>query len=293
MKVLITGTNGFLGQHLTLYLINKGFQVIAASRGACRLITDAPFIYEEIDITNEKAFIELVKTHQPQVIVHNAAMSKPDECHNKPTECVLNNIVATQNVIQAATLVNSYLLYVSTDFVFGENGPHIEDAPTSPLNVYGNSKLIAERLVEASGLKTAIMRPVLMYGPLLQGMKPTFIHWVMNNILEKKKIKVVNDQWRTPTYVYDVCEGIYRMIVQQFEGILHLAGKNILTPYEMAVSIANTIQADDSYIEKVTSETFVEKVRRAKRSGLTIQKAINAIDYSPVSFEEGIRLSLL
>ncbi len=293
MKILITGSNGFLGQHLSLYLSQKQFRVIAASRGNNRLITENNFLYVSVDCTQENDVLNVVVKHQPNVIIHNAAMSKPNECHDNPAECVRQNILATQNLILAAKAVNSYFIYVSTDFVFGENGPNSENNVTGPLNVYGNSKLIAERLVETSGLSAAIMRPSFIYGPILAGMSPTFIHWIQQSLIEKKSIKVVNDQMRTPTYVYDICEGIYRMIHQKFEGTIHLAGKNVVTPYELACKVAEVAALDSSYIQKVTSETFVERVLRAKKSGLRIDKAIEVLKYNPIDFEEGIRLSLL
>ncbi|MFY7900276.1 MAG: sugar nucleotide-binding protein, partial [Chitinophagaceae bacterium] len=111
------------------------------------------------------------------------------------------------------------------------------------------------------------------------------------SLLAKKTIKVVSDQLRTPTYVFDVCAGLVAMIQQQFVGTIHLAGKNIISPYDMAVTIATVTNLNASYIEKVTAATFVEKVRRAKKSGLKIDKAMQQLQYQPVSFEEGIRLT--
>ncbi|MBC7651213.1 MAG: sugar nucleotide-binding protein, partial [Deinococcales bacterium] len=181
----------------------------------------------------------------------------------------------------------------STDFVFGEGGPYDETVTPAPLNFYGQSKLIAEQLVLASNLQVAIVRPVFIYGKVLAGMPPTFLHWVKTNLDNKKPMKIVNDQQRTPTFVKDICEGIFLMILKKVTGIFHLAGKDVLTPYTMATKLANLLYLDDTLIEPVMSATFAEPVQRAKKSGLKIDKAIKILGYNPVSFEEGVRLSFL
>ncbi|MBC7749783.1 MAG: sugar nucleotide-binding protein, partial [Methylotenera sp.] len=186
---------------------------------------------------------------------------------------------------------NIYFVYISTDFVFGENGPHDEATTPDPLNFYGESKLQAEHLVQLSGLPFAIVRPVFIYGQLFLGMKPTFIHWVQQNLQNGKPIKVVNDQQRTPTFVTDICDGISAIINQKVQGIFHLAGKDIISPYAMALTVARVLGLDSSLIEPVTSETFFEPVKRAKLSVLKIDKAREKLGYNPVSFEEGVKLS--
>ena len=104
-------------------------------------------------------------------------------------------------------------------------------------------------------------------------------------------IKVVTDQQRTPTFVNDICDGIFAIIDKKVVGIFHLAGKDIISPYAMAVTVAAVLGLDASLIEPVTSETFIEPVKRAKKSGLKIDKARKILGYNPVSFEEGVRLS--
>ncbi|MFL9483824.1 SDR family oxidoreductase [Chitinophagaceae bacterium LWZ2-11] len=291
MKILITGANGFLGQHLTFSLSDISHEVTAVSKGSCRIEGKSGFLYKSLDLTDKTAVEELVAELKPQVIIHNAAMSKPDACNDDKDECLRQNVDTTSFLLHAAKEYASYFIYVSTDFIFGENGPHAETATPEPLNFYGESKLKAEQLVKQSGLKYAIMRPVFIYGPAWQGMRPTFLHWVQNSLAAGKKIKVVNDQWRTPTYVYDICNGIRKMIELQAEGYFHLAGKDILTPYQMAVSVAQILGLDASLIESVTSESFPEPVKRSKRSGLKIEKAREILGYEPVSFEEGVRES--
>ena len=292
-RIIITGSNGFLGQHLANFLLDRGFEVFATSRGINQNKFAKGLHYSSVDLTDKAALNAAIERIKPDVIVHNAAMSKPDACHNFREECLLNNVYATQFLLEASRPFNPYFLYVSTDFIFGEDGPHDEETAPDPLNFYGESKLKAEQLVKGSGLSYGIMRPVFIYGPRHEGMRPTFLHWVKNSLEQKKEIKVVNDQRSTPTFVFDICKGIEAMIEKRFEGAIHLAGKDILSPYQMALTVAKELNLDSSLITPVTSDTFPEPVARAKNSGLKIDKARQLLGYEPVSFEEGVRNSLV
>lgn len=290
-KILITGANGFLGQHLTLFLAEEKFKVIASGRGICRIPRNLDFEFETIDLTDEAAVQKMVADVKPEIIIHNAAMSKPDECENDKPACILNNVTATEYLVNAANRIGAKIIYISTDFIFGEDGPHEVDAVPAPLNFYGESKLMAEKLVQTVANDFAIVRPVFIYGPAWQGMRPSFLHWVKNNVEAGKTIKVVNDQLRTPTYVTDICKGLKTIILNDINGIYHLAGKDILSPYEMAIAVADVLSLDKSLIISVNADTFPEPVARAKKSGLKIDKSIQDINYQPVSFKEGVLLT--
>ena len=291
MKVLITGANGFLGQYLCINLANKGFEVIGVSRGDCKIINIQTIKYQAVDVTKKEEIDRIIKDAKPDIIIHNAAMSKPDDCNNDKSECLLQNVEATRYLVEASERIGAYFIYVSTDFVFGENGPHDENALPSPLNFYGESKWMAEKIVATSGLQSAIMRPVFIYGEVKKGMRSNFLYWVKTSLENNKPIKVVTDQQRTPTFVNDISDGIIAMIEKRVTGVFHLAGKDIVSPYDMAITVAKVLGLNASLIEPVTSETFIEPVLRAKRSGLKIDKARAVLGYNPVSFEEGVRLS--
>jgi dTDP-4-dehydrorhamnose reductase len=294
MKMLITGANGFLGQNLTLFFAENEYNIIACNRGSCRIPEQLPFQYYTADITDEIAVLNMIAAEQPEIIIHTAANSKPDDCAANKEACLLQNVEATKYLLSALNANQSYkplFIYISTDFVFGEDGPHAEDDLTAPLNFYGESKLMSEQLVEQSGLRYAIVRPVFIYGPAWEGVRPTFLHWVKNKLETGQKIKVVSDQIRTPSFVLDICKGIETIINRRQQGVFHLAGKDLLSPYQMATAVGSFLGLDAALIENVTSETFIEPVQRAKRSGLKINKAQSLLDYDPVSFEEGIALT--
>lgn len=290
MKLILTGANGFLGQHLSLYMYNKIYDVYPVSRGPKRIpLGELP--YYQLELTDKQAVLNFVLQVQPDVIIHTAAMSKPDECHNNQAECILHNITVTQYLLEAAKQVSARFIYVSTDFIYGEGGPHSELAIPNPLNFYGESKLMAENLVKLSGLRHNIVRPVFIYGAHWEGMRPSFIQWVSRNLTANLPIKVVTDQHRTPTYVLDICKGIDLLLQFETNEDFHFAGANILSPFEMAVTVAQVLGLNTGLIEPVTADIFPEIVCRAKDSGLKIEKAKAILGYQPHSFEQGVRLS--
>lgn len=291
MKVLITGANGFLGQHLTIFLANHGFSVIATGKGDCRIPNNFTITYHSVNLKNKAAVLQMVELYQPEIIIHTAALSKPDECENDKPACILNNVTATAYLVEAANKIGAKFIYVSTDFIFGEDGPHVEDATPNPLNFYGESKLMAEQLVKASAKNFAIIRPVFIYGQVWDGLRPSFLHWVKNNLDQEKTIKVVTDQQRTPTYVIDICNTLKYISLNNVNDVFNIAGNEIISPYLMALKVAEVLQLNQSLIVPVTADTFIEPVLRAKRSGLIINKAIELINYKPTSFNDGIKLT--
>ena len=290
MKVLVTGANGFTGQHLIKTLVDKGFEIIATSRNAARLPSYNNLTYYNIELTDVRNVENLFDLTRPEAVIHTAAMSKPDECAAHPNLCKANNIEATGHLLGAATKVGTqHFVYLSTDFIFGEGGPHAEDDVPAPLNLYGASKLEAEALVNAGSIKATIVRPVFMYGPVWENLRPSFIQWVAGKLKNGEPIKVVTDQARTPTYIGDLCWGIRKIINDKVPGTFHLAGKDIVSPYNMAVAVAKHLNLPLGLIEPVTADTFPEPVKRAQRSGLKIDKAVTTFGYAPHSFTEALQ----
>jgi dTDP-4-dehydrorhamnose reductase len=293
MKILVTGATGFLAQHLCRFLVNKGFEVHGTYRNKSALQHNTQIHYHLLELTDVSLVEALLHSVKPEIIIHAAAMSKPDECNNNQDACIKNNVEVTKYFVDASKLLNAHFIYISTDFIFGENGPHSENDLPDPLNFYGTSKLMAEKLIKSSSIHYTIVRPVFIYGPTWIGMRSGFIQWVAEQLNAGTRIKVVNDQYRTPTYAEDICNGIEQIIRLEKTGDFHLAGSEIYTPFQMAVKVAQLLGLDDTLIEEVNSTSFPEPVRRAKKSGLKIDKANRELKYNPLSFEEGVRKSFL
>lgn len=292
MKVLITGSNGLLGQYLVELLSSlPAYEVIATGRGANRLRMQKGYQYESVNLADESAVKRLIERTAPDVIIHAGAMTQADDCERSKDACWMVNVTATRYLLQGAEKAGAFFLFLSTDFVFdGLSGPYSEEDAVNPVNYYGASKVAAERLVKQAKIPWAIARTVLVYGVADDPRRSNIITWVKSNLEQKKKLKVVNDQWRTPTLVQDLAEGCKRIIDKKAEGIFHLSGKDMLTPYDMAMQVANYLNLDTKLFEKVDASSFKQPAQRPAKTGFVIDKAERELGFAPRSFEEGLKL---
>lgn len=290
MKVMVTGANGLVGQHLVTALLQLNVSVVGVGRGENRMKEPHHgYSFHSMDITDGVAIFELIVQERPDVIVHGAAMTQVDDCESDKQSCYNINVSATRFLIDGAREVKSKLIYLSTDFVFdGKSGPYSEDDLPNPVNYYGSTKLAAEKAIMESGCPWAIVRTVLVYGQTLPSTRSNIINWVKLNLEQGKSIKVVSDQYRTPTYVNDLVKGIVLVITRRAEGIFHISGKETLTPYQMALKTASWLSLDARLLEKVDSSTFQQLGERPLVTGFNISKARKELGYEPRSFEESL-----
>lgn len=290
MKVLVTGANGLLGQELIDLLLRKNYEVIATSKGPNRLkISSRNLVYQGLDITDGLASHKVITEHRPDVIIHAAAMTQVDQCELNKIDCYNINVTATRFLIEAAKEIKARFVYVSTDFIFdGLAGPYKEDDEPKPLNYYGSTKLSAETEVIESGLEWSIVRTVLVIGNS-ESTRSNIISWVKEKLSKGEKIKVVDDQFRTPTFTEDLANGILLVIEKNASGIYHISGKDLLTPYQIAIKTAEHFKLDRSLIEKADASSFSQPAVRPPRTGFYIDKARKELGYEPLSFEEGLK----
>ena len=291
MKILITGANGFLGYYLTEQLLAKNFSVIATGKGICRLPFDGQqnFVYQEMDFTDPYSVHDVFEKAKPDIVIHAGAMSKPDECEQHQMMAYLVNVEATVQLLMNAEEFKSFFIFLSTDFVFdGKTGMYSEEDSPHPINYYGKTKLEAEEAVKEYEHGWTIVRTVLVYGKNHTG-RQNIVTIVKQKLEKGEEYSVVNDQWRTPTYVEDLAKGIVSIVEKRAKGIFHISGKDLLTPYQMAHETANYLNLDKSLIKKATAADFTQPAKRPPRTGFRIDKAKNELGYDPISFDEGLK----
>lgn len=292
MRILLTGSNGLLGQHLLkLFREVPAYHILATARGGNRLKDTRGYVYESMDIGDAVRVEEVISKYRPELIVHAAAMTQVDDCEIQPDLCRKVNVEATGHMLDAAKKAGAFFLFLSTDFIFdGNDGPYREDDLPHPVSHYGQSKLDAEHLVMASGLDWAIARTVLVYGIAEDLSRSNIILWVKGKLEKGDRIKVVDDQWRTPTLVQDLAMGCRLITDKQARGVFNISGKDMLTPYEMALKTADFFRLDKSLIEKADASSFSQPAKRPPRTGFILDKAIGQLGYQPHSFDEGLRI---
>lgn len=291
-KVLVTGANGLLGQKLLGFLRNDtSVEVIGTGKGASRLpeTWDGSYLWMELDITDRDQVMRVLSETKPDSVIHTAAMTQVDDCEKDHEGCRILNVEAVRYLIEACGKFDAHLIHLSTDFIFdGEDGPYTEEAMPNPVNYYGETKMVAENLLLASNIRYAIVRTVLVYGIAQDMSRSNIILWVKKSLEEGKTIKVVNDQWRTPTLAEDLAEGCILIMKKEATGIFNISGADFLTPYDMAIQTAAYFGLDKNLITESDSTLFTQPAKRPPRTGFIIDKSKKELGYSPKSFLAGI-----
>jgi dTDP-4-dehydrorhamnose reductase len=294
MKVLITGSNGLLGQKLVYRMLaNPLFKIHASSKGANRIARKNDYQYHDLDITKRDEVVALIDRVQPDCIINTAAMTNVDACENDKDGCRAVNVDAVKYLLEGAEKYNPHFIQVSTDFVFdGENGPYRETDIPNPLSFYAQTKLESEKLVEASGLDYAILRTIIIYGVVDDVQRSNLVLWTKTSLENGKSIQVITDQFRSPTLAEDLADACIAAALKRAKGIYHISGaeEDIDSIINLVKKIAGFYGLDQSLINPVSSAELNQPARRPPKTGFIIDKAKADLNYQPHSFLEGLKI---
>jgi dTDP-4-dehydrorhamnose reductase len=299
MKILITGSNGLLGQKLVYKLRNRaGITCIATARGENRLVKQDGYIYEQLDITDKKNVEQVFSKHLPEVIINTAAMTNVDACETDREGAWLLNVTAVENQVKVLEQLTQkqppyqpHFIHLSTDFIFdGTRGPLDENETPNPLSYYAETKLEAEKIVMASSVDWAIARTVLVYGIVDNMSRSNIVLWVKANLEQGKSINVVDDQFRTPTLAEDLADGCILIAEKKAKGIYNISGKDFYSILELAHTVADYYGLDKNLIKPSKSADIKQPAKRPPITGFIIDKAVRELGYKPHSFTEGIAI---
>ncbi len=290
-KILVTGSNGLLGQKLcSLIEANGEFELVATARGENRnSFLKSP--YFSLDTTDRNAVETIIQKTNPDIVINTAAMTNVDGCEDDKEGCWKANVDAVAYLVKACEKINAFFIHISTDFIFdGTTGPYKEDDEPNPLSYYGESKLASEKIVQSSHIDWAIARTVLVYGKNPGVKRSNIILWVKNSLEEGKNINVVNDQWRMPTLAEDLAMGCYLIAKKRATGVFNISGADMLTPYDIAIKTADFFKLDKSLIAETDGSKFQQKAKRPAKTGFILDKARETLNYRPHTFEEGLEI---
>ncbi|MEW9673284.1 dTDP-4-dehydrorhamnose reductase [Ammoniphilus sp. 3BR4] len=222
VKVLVTGANGQLGVDLVKQLKDRGYDVYGCGR-------------EQLDITDFNHVSQVFQEIRPDIVIHSAAHTKVDLAESEPDEAFRVNATGTRNVAVAAEKIAAKLVYISTDYVFNGQGtqPYDEFMPTSPLGVYGRSKLAGEQFVQTLHSRYFIVRTSWVYG--LHG--ANFVKTMLKLAEGRNELNVVHDQVGSPTFTVDLARFIGDLIETEFYGTYHVSNTGSCSWYEFAKAI--------------------------------------------------------
>ena len=290
-KIIITGSNGLLGQSLLNLLLQEkeNYQVFGFSRGKNRSGRE-DFSYVSIDITDKKNLKTSIKEIKPDFIINTAAMTQVDDCENNRQACDLLNISVVKWLSEVCKELDAHLIHISTDFIFdGIKGNYKETDSANPLSYYGLSKLKSEEVLLNSEINYTILRTILVYGKVFDMSRSNIVLWVREMLEKGKEITIVDDQYRTPTYVEDLAMSCKISMDKKTIGVFNISSNTLLTVYEIAQQIAEAFQLDKSLIKPISTSTLNQTAARPAKTGFDLSKTNKELGFYPKSFKEDLQ----
>lgn len=284
MRVLITGSGGLLGSKLAELATASGHKVYS-------LDNSHPCTYGEpvrVDITDPTAVGKVFADATPDVVFHTASITDVDLCETNPELAMKVNGEATGSISKACQETGGYLVYVSTDYVFdGMRGQYSEEDKPAPINSYGKSKLFGEEEMARYCSRGCIARTSVLYG-WGRSYRPNFATWVHSKLAANEHVRVVRDQFASPTLNTHLARMLLEVAERRIQGILHVAGSTRISRYEFAVMIAKQFGFNKNLLTPVEAEATSWKARRPFDSSLNVSKAQELLTNTPTPLSEAL-----
>jgi dTDP-4-dehydrorhamnose reductase len=270
MKIALIGADGQLGFDLLNLLPTE----------KCH-----PLFYPDFDVREAQKTRDILQSLAPDVVINTAAFHRVDECEDRPEEALIVNAVAVRNLALICRERNAVLVHFSTDYVFDgrKRTPYVEEDEPAPLNVYGVSKLAGEYFIRSLCQKYFLIRTCGLYGSAgcrEKGMN--FVELMLHLEKSGRPLRVVDDQWVTPTSTEELAARILELLGTERYGLYHMTNEGQCTWYEFAREIFSVV-GRAANLSPIDSQAYGAKARRPAYSVLENQraKALGITDFSP------------
>ena len=289
MKIMILGANGFTGRRILKRLSSK-HQVLACSLHP-DILPEEGYDFHILDMQNVDATDALLNNFRPDVIINASAMSVVDYCEQHPEEAYALNVTAVKHLAEYSQSNSCRLIHLSTDFVFDGTATeaYTETDTTNPINYYGKTKQWSEEVIEQACTNYAIARIEVVYGKPFNGQHGNIVHLVKTRLENGQCIRVVSDQFRSPTWVEDIARAIESLLSDKYQGIYHICGGETMSVADIAYRVAKHFGLDTSLIQPVTTDEMNEATPRPLFSPMKTEKALKEFGYQPSRLEEGFK----
>lgn len=285
MKFLVTGSSGLVGSKLVQDLLQYHKDVYSCYHSS-RL---GYGIETLLDLADKNSIIKAVDSTRPDVIFHLGAMTNVDQCETDKDLALKINAEATAILSEQAKRYDSFLVYVSTDYVFdGNQGMKKESDTPNPVDHYGISKLEGEKAVKDIASRYCIARTSTPYG--IHPKKKSFPLFIAENLKTKIPLDIITDQHTSPTYVPNLSRMLIEVASRELDGIIHLAGSTRISRYDMASMVAEKLNLDKGMLRPTNMNSMNWNAPRPKDSSLDISKAASILKEKPMSVQQGLDL---
>ncbi len=284
MRIFITGGSGLAGSKLAEMALARGEQVYSGYAH-----NQPPYGKEvKFDLLDANGIRDIIERMRPDVIVHSAALTDVDRCEREKDLAYKINVEGTRAIAEAARKAGSYLVYISTDYVFdGQRGLYREEEETNPVSYYGLSKLLGEQFCLDQG---CIARTCVIYGSRPASGKVNFALWLLNALKSGKEARVVTDQFITPTLNSNLAAMVLEAADRHLSGIYHLSGASRVSRYDFACELARAFDLDRRLIIPSQMSDIGWLARRPMDSSLDTSKANRTLKNRPLNLYESLQV---
>ena len=284
MKVLVTGSAGLVGRQVVKDLSNS-HQVFSCYNESKPEYGDSV----KMDLKNHEMISSVLTEKKPEIVIHLGAMTGVDLCEKERTSASEINTKATEIIAKECSKLNSFLVYVSTDYVFDGNlGMYKEDNVTNPLGFYGESKLEGEKVVQNFSTNWCIARTSTPFG--LHPTKKSFPMWVIENLQKQKQIDILIDQFTSPTYIPNLSRMLIEISERRITGIIHAAGASKISRYQMASMVSDKLNLDGTLLKQISINKMKWVAQRPKDSSLDVSRASSILNEKPQKIDQSLNL---
>lgn len=289
LKVLVTGAAGLLGSRIIQHLPPYS-EVTATYHLAEPQITGDNIQAVQIDLTEAAATDQLLDRHHFDLIVNCAGATNVDRCEQEHDYALRRNVAVVKNLVNCAEKLRCRLIHVSSDYVFdGEAGPAAETDKPCPINFYGESKLMAEEVIDKSGVDATIIRVCSLYSVDPQSPR-NILKSITESLNEGKPYLAADDLFSNPTEVDDLAQAVCQISKNsEHPSIIHLASPEYVTRYEFAQKVALALGLDQDLIKPVQQSQLTLPARRPKYAGLKSATAEKYLGRNLKTFSEVIQ----
>jgi dTDP-4-dehydrorhamnose reductase len=282
----VTGASGLLGHRLVQITSANGHEVYSVYKEH-PTSSGKPI---RLDLTNQGQVSQTISMLKPQAIIHTAAYTDVEGCEINKDLAWKTNAEVTKHLAMASATANSQIAYVSTDYVFdGEKGFYSEEDQPNPINYYGYTKLKGEEFVKDHAKKWCITRPSVIYG-WSQTERLNFATWLINNLNHGKEVKVLTDQYVSPTLNTNLAEMLLEITERKITGTLHTSGATRISRHEFALRLSKVFNLNTDLIKPATTDEIGWKAKRPKDSSLNTNKASTLLNAKPLKVNRALEM---
>lgn len=282
-KFLIVGASGLIGGALLNEALKTEHNALGTSYK--QNLSDPHFT--TTDINNDDSVANTFRQFKPDVVYACAALANVDYCQTHKEESRATNYDGIKRIADFCNEFNSRLVFLSTDYVFnGKNGPYTEDATPSPINFYGEHKLLAEQYVKANSKNHLIVRTTITFGN--ERKEKNFYLVLRSKLSQGQEMKVPTDQFGSPSYNKSIAKALVELGNSDLQGVLNISSDSFLSRFEFALLIARIFDLNKDLIVPVTTPELNQAAKRPMKAGLIIDKAKSILKTKLMSAEEAL-----